>query len=898
MTDSPSSVARFTVARPLPRLQRNIALLGLALALVPILSATAQERSRTRLNVPAGVSDERQLDQTYVTLWEKGEYRAALDAINGLLDSSTSASPQPMRMNTNQLRYDRAQLRFLTGQVDEAIEDMLEVARRNPQPAYSLELALMYQYRGRPLPYDEWMERAAQQTRSRDWYYRRRSENVAAVGRIAELMGTNPKTVLSGHFGQAYEVFPDLGAVVDVAAGDLAFRAQGFDIAEEYYIKALEKEPKNQDALAGLIETYVRSNDPRAEDVIKRLVEINPNHPRLSAIMAERALEKLDIPAAMDIIDKQLEINPVSHRFRSLKATAQFLNDDINGMNQTIEAILEYNPIRSEVYRTIGRFASRHYRFQQGMEFQAKALELDAKDYEARALYTLDLMRLGREEEGKPELEAAFEADRYNVPLYNLLQLMSTLETFQTIERGAFILRLPKKEAPIMAEPALDLLDEALATFEKKYQIDIEKPVLIEMFDNHDDFMVRSVGLPGNAGHLGICFGKLVTMDTPSVRPKGSSNWRTVLWHEFAHVITLQKTKNRMPRWLSEGISVYEESERGEAFHNRLDPQYLPILKSEGIPSLRAIDGYFTQPKSTFHLMYGYFTAGEFVDFYTKKYGLDAMVHALAAIADGKNAETALIEAAKVDFETLDKDFHNHLEARFKPFDNLPQPTDTKQGFLQQLAKSLLGGGTSEPAKPKPPAPSPFTDTLRGAEEAAARGDDAAAEAAWKRAYDLFPDYQGENAPLQKLAMLYKQRGDQAKFVETLEKLRTSSPQEFEATRALAQIYHDRGDWPRVEEMTDWALGIDPYDPAYYRMLAEARMKRGEGLAALDPLATLIHLDPGNITGYRLQRAQILHDDKQWANAKTEVVRILEDAPNFWDAQQLLLDIVENGAGR
>jgi len=855
-----------------------------------------QERGRRSLNLPPAVSDERQLDQTYVTLWEKGEYRAALDAVNELLESSTPTTPQPTRLNTNQLRYDRAQLRFLTGQVDEAIEDMVQAATRQPQPAYSLELALMYQYRGMPLPYDEWMQRAASQTRSRDWYYRRRSENVAAVGRIAELMGTNPKTVLSGHFGQAYEVFPDLGAVVDVAAGDLAFRAQGFDIAEEYYLKALEKEPKNQEALAGLIDAYVRSMDPRAEDVIARLTELNPNHPRLNAVLAERALEKLDIPAAKDIIDKQLAINPVSHRFRALKAAAQFLDDDLEGMNATIEAALEYNPIRSEIYRTIGRFASRHYRFAEGVEFQAKALDLDPKDYEARALYTLDLMRLGREEEGKPELEAAFDADNYNVQLYNLLQLMGTLETFETIERGAFILKLPKKEAPIMAEPALDLLDEALAIFEQKYQIDIEKPVLIEMFDNHDDFMVRSVGLPGNAGHLGICFGKLVTMDTPSVRPKGSSNWRTVLWHEFAHVITLQKTNNRMPRWLSEGISVYEEAQRGEAFHNRLDPQYLPILKAEGIPSLRAIDGYFTQPKSGMHMMYGYFTAGEFVDFYTARYGLQAMVDALAAIAKGTKAEAALVDAAKVDFDALDGEFRKHLEARFKPFDNLPQPDDPKKGLLQQLAKSLLGGGSSEPEAPKPPAPSPFTDALRGAEEAAARGDDRAAEASWKRAHELFPDYQGDNAPLRKLALLYKEQGNNAKYVEALEALRRSSPQEYEATRALAQIYYERGDWERVEEMTDWALGIDPYDPAYYRMLIEARMKRGAGPQALDALATLIHLDPGNITGYRLQRAQILRDDKQWAEAKTEVVRILEDTPNYWDAQQLLLDIAENGA--
>jgi tetratricopeptide (TPR) repeat protein len=890
LTDSPSISARVATTPRIP-------LATLALLALLALAAAPAWGQRQRL----GVSDERQLDQTYVTLWEQGEYRAALDEINTLLASSTPTSPQPIRTNLNQLRYDRAQLRFATGQVDEAIEDMLQVATRQPQPSFSLELALMYQYRGMPLPYDEWMQRAAQQTRSRDWYYRRRSENVAAVGRIAELMGTNPKTVLSGHFGQAYEVFPDLGAVVDIAAGDLAFRAQGFDIAEEYYLKALEKEPKNQEALAGLMEAYVRSMDRRAEEVIEKLAALNPNHPRLDAVLAARAIEKLDLAKAMEIIDKQLAINPVSHRFRALKAAAQFLGDDLDGMNKTIEAALEYSPIRSEVYRTIGTYASRHYRFTEAMEFQAKALEIDPKDHEARALYTLDLMRLGREDESKPELEAAFEADPYNVSLYNLLQLMGTLETFETIERGAFVLKLPKNEAPIMAEPALDLLDEALEIFEKKYQIDIEKPVLIEMFDNHDDFMVRSVGLPGNAGHLGICFGKLVTMDTPSVRPKGSSNWRTVLWHEFAHVITLQKTKNRMPRWLSEGISVYEEAQRGEAFHNRLDPQYLPILKEEGIPSLRAIDGFFTQPKSGMHMMYGYFTAGEFVDFYNTRYGLQAMVDALAAIATGKNAEEALVAAAKVDFETLDSEFHKHLEERFKPYDNLPQPPNQKGGLLQRLARTLIGGGTSAPEAPKPAPPSPFTDALKGAEEAAARGDDDAAETAWKRAYSLFPDYQGENAPLRKLALLYKTQGDDAKYVEALETLRNSSPQEFEATRALAQIYHERGDWKRVVEMTDWALGIDPYDPAYYRMLAEARIKRGEGPHALDALAALIHLDPGNMTDYRLQRAQILHDDKQWTDAKTEVVRILEDTPHFWDAQQLLLDIVEKGtagAGR
>ncbi len=849
---------------------------------------------------PPGLSDERQLDVTYADLWERGEYRAALAKVNDLLESSTPPAPGQGRINSNQLLYDRAQLRFATGLVDEAIEDMQEVANRQPQPAYSLDLALMYQYRGAPLLYDQWMQRATGQTRSRDWYYRRRSENVAAVGRIAELMGTNPTTVLSGHFGQANQVFPDLGAVVDVAAGDLAFRSQGFDIAEDHYLKALEKEPDQQEALAGLIETYVRSNDQRAEVAIARLTAINPNHPRLDAVHVEKLLEGNEPGKALETIEKQLAINPVSHRFRSLKASALFLKNDLDGMNALIEDVLEYNPIRSEIYRTVGRVASRQYRFKEGVEFQSKALELDPKDYEARALYTLDLMRLGRETEGKAELEVAFAADPYNVMLYNMLQLMGTLETFATIERGDFVLRLPKNEAPVMAEAALDMLDEGIALLEKKYQVALEKPILVEMFDNHDDFMVRSLGLAGNAGYLGICFGQLVTMDTPSVRPKGSSNWRAVLWHEFAHVITLQKTKSRIPRWLSEGISVYEEEQRSEAWHNRLDPQYLPILKQDGIPGLRSIDGFFTHPKSPMHLMYGYFTAGEFVKLYTTRYGFQALVDALAAIASGSTAEDALVASAKIPFEKLDADFHDHLVERFKAYDNLPQPPEAKKGLILQLAQRLLGGPKATPEPAGPPPPSPFTDALKGGEEAASRGDFAAAETAWNSAYDLFPDYDAANAPLRRLAEMYKSQGRDADYRATLERLRLSSPQELESTLALANLLLRDGDWDGVERAADWALGIDPYDPSLYRMLAEARTKTGRGPDALEALAVLMHLDSSNTPGYRLQRAHILADSEQWDPAKTEVVRLLEDMPNFWEAQRLLLDIVEkreSGAG-
>ena len=79
------------------------------------------------------------------------------------------------------------------------------------------------------------------------------------------------------------------------------------------------------------------------------------------------------------------------------------------------------------------------------------------------------------------------------------------------------------------------------------------------MFPKHDDFAVRNLGLPGMIGALGACFGRVVTLDSPHARPPGEYNWQPTLWHELAHVVTLQLSNNRVPRWLTEGISVWEE---------------------------------------------------------------------------------------------------------------------------------------------------------------------------------------------------------------------------------------------------------------------------------------------------------------------------------------------------
>ena len=113
--------------------------------------------------------------------------------------------------------------------------------------------------------------------------------------------------------------------------------------------------------------------------------------------------------------------------------------------------------------------------------------------------------------------------------------------------------------SPVLSSYASGLAEEAYAKLTRRYGFKPQGPLQVEIFPDHGGFAVRTLGLPGLEGALGVCFGKVVAIDSPRARKAGTFNWGTTLWHEFAHVMTLQMTNHNIPRWYSEGLSVYEE---------------------------------------------------------------------------------------------------------------------------------------------------------------------------------------------------------------------------------------------------------------------------------------------------------------------------------------------------
>jgi hypothetical protein len=168
------------------------------------------------------------------------------------------------------------------------------------------------------------------------------------------------------------------------------------------------------------------------------------------------------------------------------------------------------------------------------------------KDYlPAKMQLCHDLLRLGDETEAW-KLAANIRAkDGYNVQAHNIGLLEQEMNGYTTQRFEDFILKMPKRDWPIYGERALALLREAKTTLTAKYGLNLTRPVMVEFFGEQQDFAIRTFGSLGGQGLLGVCFGTVITMNSPGGLAHRGSNWEATLWHEFCHVITLTLTKNK-----------------------------------------------------------------------------------------------------------------------------------------------------------------------------------------------------------------------------------------------------------------------------------------------------------------------------------------------------------------
>ncbi len=773
----------------------------------------------------------------------------------------------------------RAEALMATGKYPEAQEAISKALERFP---YSMRLRLagydVFRANGdteRAQKVKEEMDRFGGQ---REWAYREPADRVA-LGKAAILLGADPKRVTELFFDPVKKLNPDFPDTY-LANGELALAKHDFALASKSFAAAVKKFPENAEAHFGLARAFAPSDDESAEEQIEKVLELNRNHAGAHMLIADHAIDSEDYAEAARQITEVLTINPRHAEAHALRSVLANLRADTKADAVERAEALKAWPTNPAVPHLIGRKLSQKYRFAEGAALQREALKWDAAFTPAKIQLAQDLLRLGKDDEGWQLADEVQKADPYDVVAFNLTTLRDTIAHFTVLKSEHFQVRMDPREAEVYGADVLALLERAHATLIKKYGMPPGEKTVVEIFPDQKDFAIRTFGLPGGAGYLGVCFGRVITANSPASRPGNPQNWQAVLWHEFTHVITLTLTKNKMPRWLSEGISVFEERQQRASWGEHMSPRYRAMILGEEFTPVSKLSGAFLRPKSGVHLQFAYFESSLVVEWLVKKWGVEKMRALLADLARGAEINAALA-ARFAPIEKLDADFATHARG-------LANATGPKLDWSKPDPVALRSETKLNEWIEKNP--DNFTALTEQAKQRLGEKQWEAAKAPLKKLIALFPDQHDAGSAFAMLARVHRELGESAEEEAMLNKIAELCSDAPEAYARLAEIAAERKDWPKVLANAALFTGVNPLAAAPYRSIAEAREATGDRPGAIRAYRTMLLLNPPDQPEIHFRLARILHATGD-AAAKREVLLALEEAPRFREAHSLLLEM-------
>jgi tetratricopeptide (TPR) repeat protein len=712
----------------------------------------------------------------------------------------------------------------------------------------------------------------------RDWAYREPPDRVA-LGKAAILLGADPKRVTELFFDPVRKTNPEFPDAY-LATGELALAKHDFALAAKSFAAAAKRFPGNAEAHFGLARAFAPSDGEAAEEQIAKTLELNPNHAGAHLLLADHAVDSENYPGAEKEIAEALRVNPRNAEAHAMRAVLANLRSDAKAAAAERAEALKLWPANPAVPHLIGGKLSHKYRFAEGAALQREALKFDPEFLPAKIQLAQDLLRLGNDEEGWKLADEVQKADPYDVVAFNLTELRDTIAHFQTLKSEHFQVRMEPREAEVYGADVLALLERAHATLTKKYGMPIGEKTVVEIFPDQKDFAIRTFGLPGGAGYLGVCFGRVITANSPASRQGNPSNWQAVLWHEFTHVVTLTLTKNKMPRWLSEGISVFEERQQRANWGEHMTPRYRAMILGGDLTPVSQLSGAFLSPKTPAHLQFAYYESSLVVEWFVQRWGLEKMRALLADLARGVAINDALA-ARFAPIERLDAEFAEHARS-------LASGTGPKLDWTKPDPAEIA----SEPRLKEWIARNPdnFTALTEEARQLITDKNWAAAKAPLLKLIALYPEQHDSGSAYAMLAKVHRELGDTAGEEAMLRKVTELCSDAPDACARLMEIAAARRDWRAVLANAVHFTAVNPLAPAPYRLIAEACEATGDKPAAVRAYRTLLSLNPPDQPEVHYRLARVLHSVGDVA-ATREVLLALEEAPRFREAHTLLLEL-------
>ncbi|MFK7890624.1 MAG: tetratricopeptide repeat protein [Granulosicoccus sp.] len=677
-----------------------------------------------------------------------------------------------------------------------------------------------------------------------------------------------------GDIRQANKLYRDLAAgnpdaVVKTRWANLYLQTHQVSDAEALFREALLHDASWLPARIGLAEAMAEGFEAQARELLQEITAEHPDNVHALLLLARIELELQNLVVARGMLNRALsEVerqNLPPLEIYALHAGAELL--DSRSMQPWVDRALQYNSEYGDIYAIPAHFYIITYRYREAIHLYQRAVELDPELASAHRDLGINQLRVNRIFAARYHLQKAYDLDPFDAQTVNTLRLLDDVDKMRVSavdvpdpdnpeqSLGRVLIRLDREDADALEPYVIDLATRAVQVFTKRYDFTLRKPMVVELYHDHDDFGVRTVSTPG-IGLLGVTFGYLTAMDSPKARAPGEFHWGSTLWHEIAHVFTLEATNHLLPRWFSEGLSVYEEWNTGPLADRELSLSVLTAIKQEQLLPLAQLDQGFVRPSYNGQVQVSYMQAGLVCDFIASRWGHAALVTMLQAFAKNKTTEEALQEALGDDSSTFDEQFTQQIKS---DWGNLLNTLDEYSAGVRQLERALQ-----------------FDDWV-------------SAEALSRDLVRRYPQHISDGNAYVVLATALEQQGHVTESLDVLMQWHDRGGHDPAVLDKLivdlrANERHDES--IIVMESLNW---VNPYGTDVHRWLGEHYLEQNQPQLALREFNALLGMQVDDMAVAHLGKAQaeLLMDNAD--GARREVLYALENAPFYRPAQDLLL---------
>ncbi len=623
-------------------------------------------------------------------------------------------------------------------------------------------------------------------------------------------------------------------------------------------------------AMAELDGAEGRSTGPA---LVAKSLEVNGRAPRAHALVAMQLVDVERYADATAAARKGLEADSGAPEPWIAIAAARLLSGDKAGYTEALSRAHARLPKSALAEATLADILARNRLYREAAEVAATGVARDSLSARALALLGINEMRIGKVAEGQAHLTRAFQLDPYDVWVKNTLDLLDTFKDYAGIASPRFVFFVEKKDAPLLELFVPALAEEAYDSLASRYGFKPPTPVRVEMFRSSADFSVRAVGL-GGLGALGVSFGNVVAMDSPAARPIGEFNWGSTLWHELTHTFTLGATGNRVPRWVSEGLSVYEERRARPAWGQDVGPSLVAAWKAKKLHPVSQLNNGFIRPRFPEEVGLSYALASYVCEMIEATYGIAGIRRFLAAFRDGRSANQAFETVAGMGIDQFDRTFDDWF----------------RQKFAQEFT-AVDFSVSEEGREPMVRWEGPLSVAMRAATTAVGGQQWDEAVKQLEQAKAMFPSWSDEGSPYHLLAEVHLKRGDKAAAERELAAIAARNESAFAENIQLAAMRRQKGDVPGAIAALERTLYITPFDGAVHDSLAVLAASAGAHRVAIRARQALVALRPTDRAAALYELAKAYAEAGDVAGARREVLRALDLAPNFEKAQELLLSL-------